>query len=101
MPETPEPEPIPEPTPEPMPEPEPTPEPVPEPEPEQPEMTTIIMDVTHFWNGIDTCMRSVVLITRDSEGKFVESDPEEQPATPQDCCDANVGLETNVNPCTF
>ena len=77
MPETPEPEPIPEPTPEPMPESEPIPEPMPEPEPEQPEMATIIMDVTHFWNGIDTCMRSVVLITRDSEGKFVESDPEE------------------------
>ena len=79
MPETPEPEPTPEPmpAPEPMPEPEPTPEPMPEPEPEQPEMATVIMDVTHFWNGIDTCMRSIVLITRDSEGKFVESDPDE------------------------
>ena len=77
------------------------PEPMPEPEPAQPERTFVIRDETHFWNGIDTCIRTVVMITRDDEGNFVESEPDEMTVTPQDCCDANVGLETNTNPCTL
>ena len=49
---------------------------------EQPEVSSVIRDVTHLWNGIDECIEEVIVISRDENGDFVESDPVDTVVTP-------------------
>ena len=49
---------------------------------EQPEVSSVIRDVTHHWNGVDECIEEVIVISRDENGDFVESDPIEDNVSP-------------------
>ena len=49
---------------------------------EQPEVSSVIRDVSHSWNGLDVCMESVIMISRDESGGFVESDPVTEVVSP-------------------
>ena len=67
---------------------------------EQPEVSSVIRDVTHTWDGIDLCTETVIEITRDEEtGEFIEGPPMDEVVTAAVCCERNVGLDSTTNPC--
>ena len=69
---------------------------------EQPEVSSVIRDITHTWDGISMCTETVIEITRDEDtGDFIEGPPMDEIVAASVCCDREVGLDSTTDPCTL
>ena len=69
---------------------------------EQPEVSSVIRDITHTWDGIDMCTETVIEITRDeATGDFIEGPPMDEIVAASVCCEREVGLDSTTDPCTL
>ena len=63
-----------------------------------PDVANVISEDRFIWDNT-TCMMETTFFMR-VDGSIVQGETTSSPATAQDCCDAGIGLEATVDPCT-